>query len=71
MGREYTKKDLRYLQRVEAIQKEFSKYDDGTREVTAIHRTHIEPMFFIGIQTLRRMLKIKVVQEIKKLNEKG
>jgi hypothetical protein len=62
------KRRLRYLERVQLIQDEYSKYDDGSRSIATIYRLWIEPKFKVSQKTLSTMLAINIKKEIKELS---
>ncbi len=55
---------INFLKRVESVQNEFSKHDDGTRTTQAIYEFYIKPNFHISAATLRSHLRIKVRKEL-------
>jgi hypothetical protein len=57
------KKRTNFFEKVKEVQDEFSKYDDGSRNVASIHRIWICPKFRISRRTLDRYLQIKLKKE--------
>lgn len=63
------KKRINYLNKVKAVQEEFSKYDDGGRVINRIHDIWIKPKFNISFRTLYRYFDVNVKKELKKLED--